>query len=191
MMNFRLSNGSIIAQVQKLLPRWLLFIAVTVILGTSDGFGKDKELNYLKNGLSFSLPGDWRTISDEALPDRGFYYSAESTEKNSTGLFTIVTISHVENAVKALLLQQQTMKEGDLYKDGGIEFTAIGNDHFGSSEAAMVNYESIVKGIKISGKIYCFNCSEKTYLLFFQSGLKDEKKNARAFRLIEVTFACR
>lgn len=154
--------------------------------------GKDKDLfNYLKNGVSFSLPGDWKTISDESLPDKGYYYSAESTRKNSTGLFNLVTINTEENPVKTLLIQQKNMKEEVLYKDSGIEFTSIENGRFGSMDAKTVEYESVVKGTKVSGTIYCFNCSEKTYLVFFQTGFMDKKNNMKVFRMIELTFACR
>ncbi len=153
--------------------------------------GKNREFNYLKNGVSFSLPGDWKTISDESLPAKGYYYSAERVGKNATGLFTLVTINDEENPVKSLLVQQKNMKEEELYKDSGIEFTAIESSRFGSMDARSVKYESVVKGIKVSGTIICFNCAEKTYLLFFQSGTDDQKKNAKAFRLIEITFACR
>ncbi len=152
---------------------------------------KQKEFNYLKNGVSFSLPGTWKTISDESLPGKGYYYSAESTGKKASGLFTLVTINNMENPVKALLVQMQNMKESDLYKDSGIEFTAIEDSHFGSMESKKILYESVIKGIKVSGTIYCFNCSEKTYLVFLQTGLSDQKNNLKAFELIELTFACR
>lgn len=158
---------------------------------TTAVLGKDQEFNYLKNGVSFSLPGDWKTISDEALPDKGYYYSAERTGKEASGLFSLVTIRSEENPVKTLLVQQRNMKEEDIYQEGGIEFTAIENCRFGSMEAKKVNYESVIKKTKVTGTIYCFNCSEKTYLLFFQSGLSDLKKNLKAFRLLELTFACR
>ena len=162
-----------------------------LLLSVSSLYGKDKEWNYLKNGVSFSLPGDWITISDEALPAKGYYYAAERTGKNATGLFTLVSINAEENPVKSLLVQQKNMKEEAIYKDSGIGFTEIINGRFGSMEAKTVQYESIVKGVKVSGTIYCFNCAEKTYLLFFQSGTDDQKKNSKAFKLIEITFACR
>lgn len=152
---------------------------------------KEKLFNYLKNGVSFSIPENWKTISDEALPDKGYYYSAESTGKNSSGLFNVVTINKFENPVKALLVQQKNMKDELIYRESGIEFTAIENGRFGSMEAKKVDYESVIKGTKVSGTIYCFNCSEKTYLLFFQTGMKDKKNNAKIFRMIELTFACR
>ncbi len=165
-----------------------VFFALTSI-ALADG--KDKEFNYLKNGVSFTLPGNWRTIADEPMPDKGFYFSAESTGKNTTGLFNLVTINTMENPVKTLLVQQRNMKEEELYKDSGIEFTAIENSRFGSMDAARVKYESVVKGTKVAGTIYCFNCSEKTYLVFLQSGMNDLKNNTKVFKLIEITFACR
>ncbi len=169
----------------------IALISLFLLLAFTDSNGKDKEFNYLKNGVSFSLPGNWRTIADESLPDKGFYYSAENTVKNATGLFTLVTINKMENPVKALLVQQRNMKEEAIYKESGIEFTAIENSRFGSMDATKVGYESVVKGTKVAGTIYCFNCSEKTYLIFLQSGLKDQKNNLKIFKLIELTFACR
>jgi len=154
-------------------------------------YGKDKYYNYLKNGVSFSIPSEWKTIADETLPNKGYYYSAESTAKNTTGLFNLVTINNVENPVKSLLVQQRNMKEEAIYQEAGIEFTEMESCSFGSMDATKVRYESIVKGTKVTGTIYCFNCSEKTYLLFFQSGLPDQKQNAKIFRMIELTFACR
>ena len=169
----------------------IALLLFTLIFSLSNSYGKDKEFNYLKNGVSFTLPGDWRTISDEPLPDKGYYYSAESTGKKATGLFTLVTINEEGNPVKALLIQQGNMKEESIYKDSGIEFTAFENTRFGSMDAVKVIYEAMVKSIKVSGTIYCFNCSGKTYLLFFQSGIDDLKINLKVFRLIELTFACR
>jgi hypothetical protein len=161
------------------------------LLSFNPSYGKEKLFNYLKNGVSFSIPENWKTISDEALPDKGYYYSAESSVKNTTGLFNLVTINKVENPVKALFVQQKNMKDEVIYQESGIEFTAIENGRFGSMDAKKVDYESVIKGTKVSGTIYCFNCSEKTYLLFFQTGLKDKKNNAKVFRMIELTFACR
>jgi len=166
----------------------LLFALITFY---SVGYGKDQEFNYLKNGVSFTLPGSWRTLSDEELPGKGYYFSSESSGKNSSGLFNLVTINTMENPVKALLVQQTNMKEEPIYKDNGIEFTEIKEGRFGSMSTRTVTYEAVVKGIKISGTIHCFNCSEKTYLLFFQTGLKDQKINEKVFRMIELTFACR
>jgi len=176
-------------------PSWTKRKAVLVpfvlLLSMTHSFGKDKLYNYLKNGVSFSIPIDWKTISDESLPDKGYYYSAESTAKKTTGLFNLVTVNKVENPVKTLLVQQKNMKEEAIYKEAGIEFTAIEECSFGSMDSKKVNYESVVKGTKISGTIYCFNCSEKTYLIFFQTGLQDQKINSKIFRMIELTFACR
>ena len=83
------------------------------------------------------------------------------------------------------------MIDEPIYKESGIYFTAIENGRFGSADAKKVSYESVVKGIKVLGTIYSFNCSEKTYLIFFQSGYKDQKNITKAFKLIELTFACR
>lgn len=172
-------------------PVKIAFILFLTLFSSSFGVGKEQDFNYLKNGISFTLPGSWRTISDEELPGKGYYFSSESGGKNSSGLFSLVTINAMENPVKALLVQQANMKEEPIYKDSGIEFTEIKEGRFGSMNSRIVSYEAVVKGIKVSGTIQSFNCSEKTYLLFFQSGIKDQKNNAKVFRMIELTFACR
>ncbi len=169
----------------------IVLFALSVFVIYTNSYGKEKELNYLKNGVSFTIPGNWNTIADESLPDKGSYYSAESTGKNATGLFSLATINKMESPVKTLLIQQRNMKDEEIYKDSGIEFTAIENSRFGRIDATKVDYESVVKGTKVAGTIYCFNCSEKTYLIFFQTGIKDQKTNSKVFKLIELTFACR
>ncbi len=174
--------------------QWVEKLSITlfiVLFGVNLVSSKEKEINYLKNGVSFTLPGNWQTISDESLPNRSSYYSAESNEKNTSGLFTLVIINSLENPLKALLVQQRNMKEEEIYKTNGIEFTAVENSRFGSMEARKVKYEAVVKGIKVLGTVFCFNCSEKTFLIFLQTGLKDQKKNTKTFQLIELTFACR
>ncbi|MCK9639451.1 MAG: hypothetical protein M0R39_06030 [Prolixibacteraceae bacterium] len=186
------SGLSAILPFVSILTKGKVALSVFILLLSGQGVpAKDNQFNYLKNGVSFSIPIDWKTISDEALPDKGYYYSAESTKKNSTGLFTLVTINNVENPVKSLLVQEKNMKEETIYQESGIEFTAIESCNFGSKEALKADYESVVKGTKVSGTIYCFNCSEKTYMIFFQTGLKDRKNNVKVFRMIELTFACR
>jgi len=179
------TNSTIMLRIRSIIVLFFFLLCIT------SGYGKDPDFNYLKNGVSFTLPGSWRAISDEQLPGKGYYFSSESGGKNSTGLFSLVTVNTMENPVKALLVQQTNMKEEAIYKDSGIEFTKIVEARFGSMDARTVTYEAIVKGIKVSGTIYCFNCSEKTYLLFFQTGIKDQKNNAKVFRMIELTFACR
>jgi hypothetical protein len=181
----KLINGTMMFQKRSMMVLFAFILCLT------SGYSKEQEFNYLKNGISFTLPGSWRTISDEVLPGKGYYFSSESSGKNSSGLFSLVTINTMENPVKALLLQQTNMKEEPIYKDNGIEFTEITEGRFGSMSTRTVTYEAVVKGTKVSGTIHCFNCSEKTYLLFFQTGIKDQKINAKVFRMIELTFACR
>ena len=186
------SISSAILPFASILKKGKVALFVFILLLTDIGlFAKEKQFNYLKNGVSFSIPIDWKKIADESLPYKCYYYSAESTKKNSTGLFTLVTINNVENPAKSIFVQEKNMKEEAIYREAGIEFTAIESCNFGSIDAKKADYESVVKGTKVSGTIYCFNCSEKTYLLFFQTGLKDKKNNDKVFRMIELTFACR
>lgn len=184
-------SGAILPFTSILTKGKIALFLFILLLSVPELYAKEKQFNYLKNGVSFSIPEDWKTISDETLPNKGYYYSAESTKKNSTGLFNLVTINNLENPVKSLLVQEKNMKEEAIYQKSGIEFTAIESCNFGSMDAKKADYESVVKGTKVSGTIYCFNCSEKTYLIFFQTGLKDQKNNAKVFRMIELTFACR
>lgn len=191
-MILKISRTNAASHFDSYRTRWkAAFVFCMLLLILPPVYGKDKYYNYLKNGVSFSIPIDWKTISDESLPNKGYYYSAESTAKKTTGLFSLVTINNLENPVKSLLVQQTNMKEETIYQEAGIEFTEMENTGFGSMDATKVHYESIVKGTKVTGTIYCFNCSEKTYLLFFQTGLADRKNNAKVFRMIELTFACR
>lgn len=168
----------------------ILFLVLFSSLSTTL-CAKNTLFNYLKNGISFSLPDTWKIIADEPLAGKGYYFSAENAKKNGTGLYSLVMIKEEENPVKSILIQQKNMKEEAIYQESGIEFTTIEECNFGMMKANSIKYESVVKGTKVSGIIYCFNCSEKTFLIFFQSGLRDLKVNQKVFRLIELTFSCR
>ncbi|MCE1199548.1 MAG: hypothetical protein LWW85_11315 [Marinilabiliales bacterium] len=168
-----------------------VLFACLILLGSLQSTAKDPDFNYLKNGVFFSLPADWRIISDEDLPEKGHYFAAENGKQKRTGFFSYVILNTLENPSRALLIQQQNMRSEELYQTSGIEFTVPEKSRFGGSETLAMHYESIVKGIKIQGTIHCFNCTEKTFLIFLQSGLADQKENTKVFKLIESTFGCR
>ena len=166
-----------------------VFLLFTLAIQTT--FGQKNEQHFLKNGISFSYPEKWQIISDESIPDVGNYVSVERTGKSATGLFTLVWMDTEENTGKTILAQMESMKNANLYRNPGIEFTVVENSIFVGSECKEVNYVTIVKDLKIEGTIWCFNCSGKTIIVFYQSGIDDKKNNEEGFGLIKQTFACR
>lgn len=153
--------------------------------------GKKNDINYLKNGISFSLSNKWKIVSDEPIPESGHYFSAERQGKNATGLFTLTWLDKEEDPSKTILFQQETMKNSNMYRNPGIEFTAIENSSFVGTKCKEVHYMTIVKEQKLEGWIWCFNCSGRTIIVFFQTGIEDKKENLKGFDLIKQTFGCR
>ena len=80
-MTEKLSGSGAILPFDSILTKGKLHFVFILLLTIPGLYAKEKQFNYLKNGVSFSIPIDWKTISDETLPNKGYYYSAESTKK--------------------------------------------------------------------------------------------------------------
>ncbi len=154
-------------------------------------YAQHDQIHYLKEGISFTLPEKWQIIADEPIPETGYYLSAERTGKNSTGLFTLTWLNKEDDPSKVILAQMESMKNANLYRNSGIEFTAIEDSKFVGNDCKTVKYQSIIHEQKIEGTIWCFNCSGRTLIVFFQSGMEDMKINQKGFSEIQQTFGCR
>ena len=174
----------------KSIVRSLLFISISITL-SYNLFAKDKELPYLRNGVSFSVAEGWSVIANDSVGDNAYYFSAERNETNATGLITITWVNKLEDPKKTIEMHQQTMKAANIYRNPGIEFTLISPDNFAGQPSESCRYTTIVKDQKLEGTIYCFNSAKKTISIFIQTGLKDQKINQKAFDLIRQTFNCR
>jgi len=152
---------------------------------------KEKESAYLRDGISFSLSEGWNIIANDSIGDNAYYFSAERKGPYSTGLITITWVNKIEDPAKMIEIHQQSMKSSNIFRNPGIEFSAIENDTFASLKVKSCHYITFVKDQKLEGIIYCFNSSNKTITIFLQSGLNDNKLNQKAFELLRNTFNCR
>jgi hypothetical protein len=171
-------------------------IKISIILLTSlffnnIAFPKSKEIPYLRNGISFSLADKWKVIANDSIGNNAYYFSAERVGANATGLITITWVNKLENPQETILMHQQTMKNSNIYRNPGIEFSSVVHDNFAGLKVESCRYTTIVKEQKLDGEVYCFNSFEKTITIFFQSGMSDKKLNQKAFELIKITFNCR
>jgi len=172
------------------------FIRVSLILVISltvcnIAFSKSKEVPYLRNGISFSVAEGWKAIANDSIGDNAYYFSAERTGPKATGLVIITWANKIEKPEITILQHQKTMKSSNMYRNPGIEFALINPDTFAGLKVLSCRYTTIVKEQKLDGVIYCFNSSQKTITVFFQTGLDDQKINEKAFALIRQTFNCR
>ena len=166
-------------------------IVVISLINCNIAYSKNKEVPYMRNGISFSIAEDWKVISNDSIGDNAYYFSAERTGPKATGLISVTWFNKVENPEMTILLHQQSMKSANMYRNPGIEFTAVIPGNFAGLKVASCRYTTIVKELKLEGIIYCFNSAKKTILIFFQTGLNDQKINEKAFELIRQTFNCR
>lgn len=176
----------------KTIVRIFASIIISIVISTTL-FAKGKDFNYLRDGISFSIPEGWKVIANDSIGDNAYYFSAERTGNEATGLITAVWINKVEEPKTTIALHQKTMKAANMYRNPGIEFTAVIPDNFAGLKVKVVScrYSTIVKGLKLDGMIYCFNSAYKTISIFFQSGPDDQKLNQKAFDLVRQTFNCR
>lgn len=150
-----------------------------------------RELNYMRNGVSFSLPAEWQIISNDSISKNAFYFSAERSEKKGSGLITVVWMNKVENPVEVIKLHQKTMKASNTYRNPGIEFTENNSLKFSGYPALQCQYLTFVKEKKINGKIICMNSNTKTITIFYQTEERDQSINHKGFELFERTFNIR
>ncbi|MCX6227760.1 MAG: hypothetical protein NTV75_01015 [Bacteroidia bacterium] len=148
-------------------------------------------MSILRDGISLSIPEGWKVISNDSIGNNAYYFSAEREGKKATGLITITWINKIEDPEKTIRLIQKTMKDANIYRNPGIEFTEIGNENLELFKTKNCHYSAIVKEQKVEGYIFVFNASGKTISLFFQTGLDDKKINFKAFELLKQTFNCR
>ena len=174
----------------KLVPEFfllILFLSFSNLVGKSN----NKEINILRDGLSFSIPEHWQIIANDSLGHGAYYFSAEKTGKNSTGLISIAWINRIESVQKTIETHQKNMAEANVYRNSGIEFSILTATRISGYKVEKCLFTSIVNGQKINGEIYCFNTGEKTITVFFQSGILDQKLNDKAFELFKLTFNSR
>lgn len=168
-----------------------LLIAVILLKICNIAYSKNKEVPYMRNGISFSIAEGWKSIANDSIGDNAYYFSAERTGAKATGLITVTWVNKIENPEKTITTHQQNMKLANIYRNPGIEFTGINSDTFAGQKVVSCRYTTVVKNQKLDGVIYCFNSFEKTITIFFQTGLDDKKINEKAFELIRETFNCR
>jgi hypothetical protein len=169
---------------------FLSILFINTIL-TSIGYSQTSKKIVLDNKVSFSLPYEWKTITDEPIEELGWYFSAENVLEGATGLITITWINSVAETDKTILSMHENMKADNIYKEGGIEFTGLEPTTFAGTDATTSRYITFVKNTRIEGTILCFNCEEKTVTIIFQSGYSDLDKNRKTLELIKSTFVCK
>ena len=174
----------------KTLFRTLLIVIISLTI-SNIAWSKNKEVPYLRNGISFSVAAGWISIANDSIGDDAYYFSAERSGAKATGLITVTWINKVEDLQKTILLHQQTMQSANIYRNPGIQFSEAMPENFAGQKGLSCRYTTVVKEQKLEGQIVCFNSAQKTITIFFQSGLNDQKMNHKAFELIRQTFNCR
>ena len=174
----------------KVLFKTLSCIIIPLSL-SNIALAKSKELPYMRDGISFSIAEDWKVIANDSIGDNAYYFSAERTGTKATGLITVTWVNKIEDPQKTIARHQQSMKSANIYRNPGIEFTSVYTDNFAGQKVESCRYITFVKEQKLDGIIYCFNASQKTITIFFQTGINDKKINEKAFELVRLTFNCR
>jgi hypothetical protein len=174
--------------------KYLFTLLTAIALSFTNAFAgppSGDDIQFLKEGVSFSLPSDWKIISDEPVGKDGYYFSVEHNTDNATGVITVTWLNaHIEPDV-AIDSHKKNMRAAEIYQQPGIEFTAIEPVTFAGRKAYRSRYATLVNGNKMEGEIICLNCEGKTISFFVQSGQDDKKATNAAFLQLEQTFGCR
>src|ERR1035437_1143160 len=174
----------------KIFTKTIFIVTISLII-RNICLSKEKELPYMRDGVSFSIADGWKIIANDSIGNNAYYFSAERTGTKATGLITVTWVNKIENPLETITLHQRSMKTAKIYQKTGIEFSMATSDNFAGQKVQSCHYVTFVNDQKLEGTIYCFNSFQKTITIFFQSGLTDQKLNQKAFALIQQTFNCR
>ena len=126
-------------------------ILITVISLTINNIclSKPKEIPYMRDGISFSVAEGWKIIANDSISDNAYYFSAERTGSKATGLFTITWANKVEDPQKTITALQLRMKEANMYRNPGIEFSETISDYFAGIKAGAAIMQQLSKVKKL------------------------------------------
>ena len=109
---------------QKQINTILLHVIIFLFI-SHEGFTKNKQFSYRRDGISFTLRPEWKVIANDSIGNTAYYFSAERSENQSTGLITVTWVNKIQEPDKMIEIHQKSMKEANIYRNPGIEFTAI------------------------------------------------------------------
>jgi len=167
-----------------------IFVIVTLLFISNICLSKNKEVPYMRDGVSFSISDGWKIIANDSIGNNAYYFSAERSGAKATGLIIVTWVNKVENPLETITSHQRSMKTAKIYQKFGIEFSMATSDNFAGQKVQSCHYVTFVNEQKLEGTIYCFNSFQKTIAIFLQSGLTDQKLNQKAFALFQQTFNC-
>ena len=89
-----------------------VFILLITLPTSQYILGKVKKENqhFSRDGVTFSIAADWKVIANDSIGNNAFYFSAERTGENATGIITITWINKTDDPVEIMKINQRTMK---------------------------------------------------------------------------------
>src|SRR5665647_1398410 len=100
-----------------------IFIIAILLIISNICLSKDKELPYMRDGVSFSIAYGWKIIANDSIGNNAYYISAERTGAKATGLITVTWVNNIENTLETITSHQRSMKTAKIYQKSGIEFS--------------------------------------------------------------------
>ena len=169
---------------------FLLPVAIIAVWLSTASFSPRPDESYNKNGISFTMPDDWK-ITDEERDDQTFSMSCEKKGENASGIVTIVWID-VEMTAEALMdiFVAQTEKTLTDNNYSGIKLSDPAKAKLGAYDAVKVRYMFSTANLPHTGYLYTFMACGKPMCVSIQEADEDHAVNKAGFEKITSSFGC-
>lgn len=150
---------------------------------------KPDPKNFNHDGVSFSLPGDWKIAEEQAIQEIGYYVSAQKDGITQSGLFTLTWVKGELDLAQNLKVYQDEMYSNTVYQSANLSFTPVKASKFAGRNTLSTDFSATILSVKHKGTLHCFQEKGTTYTVLIQEANEDADENREGFDTIEKTFA--
>ena len=140
------------------------------------------------DGVSFSMPGDWKISEQQPIEEIGYYIAAQKDGFSSSGLFTLTWVKGDLDLAGNIKIYQEEMQNNVVYKSSNLAFTEVKPSKFAGHETLASDFSAKIISVQHRGTIHAFLHNGVTYTVLVQEANDDEDDNKEGFELIEKTF---
>ena len=166
---------------------FLLLLSVFVVTSCTP----TPELQFNKQGISFTYPSGWNIVDEEARDDMSYYISCEKSGIDESGIVVLIWYQDSIDLEDFLTVYLEGIYDEVVAESGSdMQKDAIQTIPFGNFVAQSLQFRYELYGLDYEGAIYAFYGCEKTFLIVKQEAIIDRKTNHEGFVRIEETLAC-
>jgi len=161
-----------------------------LIFGVLFSCKESSEMEFEKDGISFTSPASWKITDQETMSNNaGYFLSVERDGFSSSGLLTLTWVYDSLDLSYWLDLYKEGFMAQFVYKNSDLIFEAPVSDVFNNYNTIAVNYTVSILGVEHEGLIHVFHGYNKTIAIVKQEAIEDKDNNRVGFDIIEQSFS--